>query len=261
MSQPLFSPFKFAKSQSPSKLKILEEVTRAQYGKTAVNVHGEYAAAKRIQGVDKLPGLYIICACVESIGPCCTNCTGPEIVFKIGLSTDLATRLDHYHTSYPKGFTIMHLYVLKQLDGSYFPQDAYLRTLLEEGERLLLNAFEADPSFSRIRWIRPGRSEWFSTFHKEALKPVLDAVFGVRGAFRPILLKNGRGGIFVDQRVAPEGRPSFGYLTRYGEEERQKCAFTVAEARRASAASMGFLNLVKEEKAGMREKKRRLGFD
>ncbi len=259
MSLPLFSPLQFAKSKSPSKLRALQDVTRAQFGKSAINVHAAYRDAKRVQGVDKLPGLYVLCACVESVGPCCVNCAGPEYVFKIGLTVDLASRLDQYHTSYPKGFTILHLYVLKQPDGSHFPQDAYITGLLEAGETKLLNALEAHPQVQRIRWIRPGRSEWFSTTNKDALKNLLDWVFGTRFAPNRFTLKTGREGVFVQQPVAEGGRPSTGYLTRYGEEERQQCAFTVGAARRASGKPMGFQNLVKAERQAM--KKRKLDFD
>lgn len=154
-----------------------------KWGVDNINLHPLYKKYGVQIGRDELPGIYIICACVEN-GPLnhtpCQNCTmvnaygdAKPRLFKVGLARDLATRFNQYHTDYPYGFTVLAVYVMTDETGALLDSThpGYGR-LLETMERAFLLAF-LDVSELNVT-TRPGTAEFFLMSPKYVQKGLFD---------------------------------------------------------------------------------------
>lgn len=141
-----------------------------KWGKQNVNLHEVYKKhGVEIGGRVKLPGIYVVCACVEA-GPlnrlACANCsaltdatTYTPLLFKVGLASDLAHRFDQYHTYYPYGFNVISVFVMTDPNGNLLPPCAAATKLLKYMESHFLSAFRDVCDYNPTT--RPGSAEFF----------------------------------------------------------------------------------------------------
>jgi ribosomal protein L12E/L44/L45/RPP1/RPP2 len=143
----------------------LRRLMLVQWGKELVNLRSLYEGNRLLMGTHDVPGIYFLCACIETSGDMCNNCNGKgDLWVKVGLAEDLASRFASYHGYYPNGFTVLHILVLTQEDGTLFPQGSSdTKKLLRSAENLILNGMRtcAEP----LLGVRPGFTEYFRVPH------------------------------------------------------------------------------------------------
>jgi hypothetical protein len=98
------------------------EISLRPSGRQFVNLGNEYELfGRNILSAEKnqrIPGLYFICGCMEKLRDC-QNCSFDErtsMKVKVGIAVDFVDRFTSYHTYFPRGFTILHLFAFVYKD-------------------------------------------------------------------------------------------------------------------------------------------------